>query len=206
MLGCMRPNTVLVHGVAVTESAWARILRTRSSLVWCPASNRFLFGRTVAVRGLLDASPDAWQHLALGTDSRLTGSADLLDEMRVATETAAVSADEVMRMVTIAAAGVLKLREGGRIATGSSADLAIISASRDRPADALLHSRRADIHCVTIGGRPVFGTRGFSRVFKARRVGCGVIRLDGEERIADIRLARWIARCPLQEPGVTSSS
>src|SRR5207249_4741084 len=41
-LGCLRENTVIVHGVALTSDDWARVAAARASLVWCPASNIFL--------------------------------------------------------------------------------------------------------------------------------------------------------------------
>src|SRR5205814_1065404 len=80
-LGCLAQNTVLVHGVAIDESGWTRVQAQRAALVWCPASNIFLFGRTADVRRRLDSGP---ARIALGTDSRLSGARDLLDELRVA--------------------------------------------------------------------------------------------------------------------------
>src|SRR5204862_8346648 len=45
-IGCLRDNTVIVHGVAMTRLQWVRLVETRAGLIWCPASNQFLFGRT----------------------------------------------------------------------------------------------------------------------------------------------------------------
>src|SRR5581483_9740809 len=74
-LGCLASNTVLVHGVAIDEAGWTRMHQRRAGLVWCPASNVFLFGRTAGVRRALDAGVC----MALGRDSRLSGARDLLD-------------------------------------------------------------------------------------------------------------------------------
>jgi cytosine/adenosine deaminase-related metal-dependent hydrolase len=43
-LGCLTPNTVMVHGVAVDEHGGRRVARAGGGFVWCPASNAFLFG------------------------------------------------------------------------------------------------------------------------------------------------------------------
>ena len=56
-LGCLKPNTVIVHGVAIDGDGWRRVAEAGAGLVWCPASNDFLFGRSVTVRELLDSAP-----------------------------------------------------------------------------------------------------------------------------------------------------
>ena len=54
-----------------------------------------MLGRTLDPRALADAG-----RLALGTDSRLTGSRDLLDELRVAAAEQRPAAAELLRLVT----------------------------------------------------------------------------------------------------------
>ena len=62
--------------------------------MWCPSSNQFLFETTADVRAFDDAD-----RLALGSDSRLSGERDLLDEMKVAHATRQLSAEGVARTV-----------------------------------------------------------------------------------------------------------
>jgi len=124
-LGCLKPNTVIVHGVAIDGNGWRRVARAGAGLVWCPASNIFLFGRTAAVRDLLDLDGRA-PLVALGTDSRVTGSRDLLDELRAARAAAPVSDDELLAMVTTSAAALLRQPRVGRIAVGGPADLIVL--------------------------------------------------------------------------------
>lgn len=201
-LGCLRENTVLVHGMAMTPAQWARVVASGAGLVWCPASNRFLFGRTLAVRELLDQSDRAPSHVCLGTDSRVTGARDLLDELRVASSVAAITAHELLRMVTTAPAGILRLADAGRLVPGARADLLVIPAHHDDEAAALLETRRADISLVAVGGRPMVAAPNLAAVFRARGRGARPIVVDGRDRIADARLARAIARCAIREPGV----
>jgi cytosine/adenosine deaminase-related metal-dependent hydrolase len=203
-LGCLRPGTVLVHGVALTEASWAHLLAAGASLVWCPGSNEFLFGRTIRARAFLDASPDAWSHLCLGSDSRVTGSRDLLDEMRAALAADAVTSLEVLRMVTTAAARVLKLPDAGRIAVGGPADLLVVPGTHDTAAETLAHLRRAEVALVAIDGRPVIAERRFCGLFAARGVEARPIAIDDTEHLAEAAFAREVARCSIQEPGVAS--
>ena len=201
-LGCLGANTVLVHGVTITPGEWRRILSKEASLVWCPASNAFLFGRTVPVRQLLDASERGGAHLCLGSDSRVTGARDLLDELRMASALAAVTPRELLRMVTTAAADVLRLSDAGRLFPGGSADLIVIPAKRDDPAEALLETSRRDLVLVVIGGRPLVGAPALAEVFRARRISATSIVVDDAWRLAASPLVRAIAACPIREPGV----
>jgi cytosine/adenosine deaminase-related metal-dependent hydrolase len=203
-LGCLRPGTVLVHGVALTEGEWRRLLELGVSLVWCPASNAFLFGTTIPARTFLDASPDAWSHLCLGSDSRVTGSRDLLEEMRAALAADSVTAFEILRMVTVAPARILKLPEAGEIAVGHPADLLVVPGAHDTAAETLANAARSDLWCVAISGRPMIADRRFCGMFAARGVEARPITIDDTEHVAEAALARAIARCPIQEPGVAS--
>jgi cytosine/adenosine deaminase-related metal-dependent hydrolase len=200
-LGCLRPNTVIVHGIAMTDRDWQRVLERGASLVWCPASNNFLFGSTAGVRAHLDANGQSWRHICLGSDSRISGSRDLLDELRIAAARG-ISAEELLRMVTEVAARILRLADAGRIALGLPADLVVLPPIGSALADALVRSARRDVALVTIGGRPVLGCPTLSAVFVARRTPAQPVSIDGAERLVSCRLAHAIARCPIAEPGV----
>ncbi|HJZ78387.1 MAG TPA: amidohydrolase family protein [Vicinamibacterales bacterium] len=124
-LGCLKPNTVIVHGVAIDGSGWRRVAQAGAGLVWCPASNEFLFGRTAPIRELLDLNGQA-PAIALGTDSRVTGSRDLLDELRVARDAEGVRPEELFAMVTTSAAALLHQPRIGRLSVGGVADLVML--------------------------------------------------------------------------------
>ena len=201
-LGCLRSNTVVVHGVAWTPGDWARVVARGASLIWCPASNLFLFGRTTPVPEFLDSDTAAGSRICLGSDSRVTGARDLIDELRVAAAATPTDSNALLRMVTTAPAGILKLRDSGRIVVGGPADLLVVPPNDKGPAEALLATSRRDVLLVTIAGRPVVGSPALRPVFGARRTAMRSIAVDGVERLAESRLARAIARCPIAEPGV----
>jgi cytosine/adenosine deaminase-related metal-dependent hydrolase len=202
-LGCLAPNTVLIHGVAIDADGWRRVARTGAGLVWCPASNAFLFGRTVAVGRLLASAEGASAAVALGTDSRLTGSRDLLDELRAAHATGGVGAPALLSMVTARAAAMLRQPRAGAIAVGAPADLVVvpIRGAAD-PGSALLAARRRDLGFVAVGGRPLVGSAVFAPAFRARGATPRPIEVDDAPKVADAGLVRRISGCPISEPGV----
>jgi cytosine/adenosine deaminase-related metal-dependent hydrolase len=200
-LGCLKPNTVIIHGVAIDDEGWRRVAANRTSFVWCPASNFFLFGRTAAMTELL-RNPER-PRVAIGTDSRITGARDLLDELRVARSAAPLTAAELLAMVTRDAADILRQSRAGRIAPGLPADFVVLPPLAASAAETLLESTRRTVRLVMVGGRPVVGDRDFAdAVFVARRVAARPLAVDGTSKLADASLVRRIEGCPIQEPGV----
>jgi cytosine/adenosine deaminase-related metal-dependent hydrolase len=199
--GCLRANTVLVHGVAVRAQRWGELFERGVSLTWCPSSNQFLFGRTLCAPCLLDV-PGARGRVCLGTDSRLTGAGDLLDELRIA-RAEGVAADDLFAMVTSSAADILRRADAGRLTVGAPADLLVLSGPVGSAGEALLRSTRADVALVTIGGTPLIAEPALAAVFNRRCMHQRAIIVDGRERTAQAWLARRIERCALREPGVS---
>lgn len=203
-LGGLKANTVIVHGVAIDGNGWRRVARAGAGLVWCPASNVFLFGETAGVHALI-ASADGRVTVALGTDSRVTGSRDLLDELRAAREAAPLSPDALFRMVTRDAAALLRQSRAGRLAVGLPADLMVIPPLAGEPGAALLQAERRDVQLVTVEGRPLVGNPEFAAVFLARKVSPRPLCVDAVRKIADSALVRRITGCPIAEPGVSAA-
>jgi len=202
-LGCLKPNTVIVHGVAIDENGWRRVARTGAGLVWCPASNAFLFGETALVEPLVAGSDEARVTVALGTDSRVTGSRDLPDELREAKKALPVAPKLLLRMVTSEAAKLLRQPRAGRLAVGAPADLVVLPALAEDAGASLLQTTRCDVRLVVVDGRPLVGDPDFAPVFKARKVAVRPLRVDASPKVGDSGLVRRIAGCPIAEPGVS---
>jgi cytosine/adenosine deaminase-related metal-dependent hydrolase/ubiquinone/menaquinone biosynthesis C-methylase UbiE len=142
-------RTVLVHGLGLDDAGLALLRSVHASLIWCPTSNTFLFGRTLA-----STTINAFTSVALGNDSPLTASGDLLDEIRFAHEVLGMNADSLYRMTTLEAARILRLRNGeGRLDTGSRADFIAVRDTGASPAERLLSLSWRDVQLVVIGGR-----------------------------------------------------
>jgi cytosine/adenosine deaminase-related metal-dependent hydrolase len=149
-LGLVGPRTVLVHAIAATPPQQRRLAESRTAVVWCPASNLRLYGRTAPIAGMKrDVA------IALGTDSTLSGPAHLLDELRAARDTGFASPGELLRMVTTDAARVFGFDEArGRLGLGSPADILVVPDTGGSPADVLLDAALSGVALVAVRGRP----------------------------------------------------
>lgn len=85
-MGVLKENTFIVHGISAD---WELMNSQGASLIWCPSSNLYMFNKTAEV--------SKFNKVFLGTDSTLTGSPTLLDEMRVAAQF--ISKKEIFEMV-----------------------------------------------------------------------------------------------------------
>ena len=195
-LGCLTPNTVLIHGVAFCKTAADRVLNAGAGLVWCPSSNEFLFKRTADVRAFDDAD-----RLALGSDSRLSGEGDLLDELKVAHATRQLSAEGLARTVTSGAARLLRLRSAGRVATAAKADITIIRPLAACPYDSLVSASRSDIRMTMINGKPCVGDPALAAAFEATSVTAMPASVDGADRLVASWIGRRVLQMQLQEKG-----
>ena len=147
-LGILGSGTVIVHGIALSAPQRQRLAETGTSVVWCPASNLRLYGRTAPIAELKGHTP-----LALGTDSTLTGSPTLLDELRAAAATSLATADELLSMVTADSARIFGLRGRGKIKEGAFADLTVLPEAGKGAGETLMAARPADLALVMVEGR-----------------------------------------------------
>lgn len=195
-LGCLAENTVLIHGVAFCSAAAERVLAAGAGLVWCPSSNQFLFGATADVRAFDDAD-----RLALGSDSRLSGAGDLLDELQAAHATHQLSAEGLCRTVLSGAARLLRLPAAGRLAPGLPADLTILKPIESNPYDTLVGACRTDIRLTMVDGRACVGEPDLRRVFEATGVSPMTAVLDATPRLLASWIGKHVQQMQLQEPG-----
>ena len=145
-IGLLQENTVLIHCIAIEQDATGKFYNGKFSVVWCPESNMFMFGRTAPVEKMKDKI-----RVAIGTDSMMTGSATLLDEMRASEKTHKVTSVEIMNMVTRNAAAIFNLPVP-EIQTGRPADLFIVKAGVDDYVQNLLTVNPSDIVLVMVNG------------------------------------------------------
>jgi cytosine/adenosine deaminase-related metal-dependent hydrolase len=194
-LGCLAGNTVLVHGAGLTEVDIERVIACGAAVVWCPSSNLSMLGRTLDPRRLLDAG-----RLALGSDSRLTGARDLLDELRVAAAHGDLTPPELLRLVTASASSILRLPSVGGLHAGQQADLLVLRDRGGDPYHALLDISRADIRAVVRAGAPALADPDFAAWFAACAIETVPATLDGRPKL----LARALARPEVValEPGL----
>ena len=190
-LGCVGSNTLLVHGVALDEARRARLAAAGAGLIWCPSSNLRLFGATAAVADLVSCG-----RVALGTDSRLSGSRDLLDEIRVASDVGGFDERTLESLVTEASARLLRLKDRGMLVPGARADLLVLPSRVS-----LSRAARRDIRFVMAAGTMRYGDQRYAELLmpESERV---AVRIDDHEKIVDRRLGTVLSAANASEPGV----
>jgi cytosine/adenosine deaminase-related metal-dependent hydrolase/ubiquinone/menaquinone biosynthesis C-methylase UbiE len=193
-------RTVLIHGLAIPPDSIAKINKRGAAVVICPSSNEFLFGCVPALELLLSIAK-----LALGSDSPLTATGDLLDELRFAFDRVGLREDELYRMVTSAPAQILRLKRGeGGLVPGSTADFI---ATQDRgisPAATLAKMSSQDVELVVRAGRIFLASDTiFQRLHQTARAGLELLVVDGERRWIRAPLARLFREAaPVMSDGV----
>lgn len=192
-LGCLQGNTVIVHGVGFTASDHAHMQAAGAGLIWCPSSNLFLFGQTAAVGEAIASG-----RVALGSDSRLTGKRDLLDELIAARQIADLDEQSIRNLVILNSARLLRLTDRGEIKTGNAADLAIFPAGAGPG-----YARRRDVRLVVVRGQARYGDPAFLAAFDSSGQPATSIRVDGRNKLLASSIAMRIRRSTISEPGVT---
>jgi cytosine/adenosine deaminase-related metal-dependent hydrolase len=194
-LGCLGPNSLIVHGVALDHARRVRLERAAAGLIWCPTSNLRLFGTTAEVADLARRG-----RVALGTDSRLSGARDLLAELRVAREVSGLDEETLESLVTENGAALLQLTDRGLLKVGYRADLVILSARVP-----LSRATRADVRLVMFGGSARFGERVYAQTL-APSVQWAEVRVDGVPKVLESNLHAALCGALANEPGLELSN
>ncbi len=194
-LGCLAANSVLIHGVGLSKHDVDCVIAAGAAVVWCPASNLALLGRTIDPRRLCVAG-----RLALGSDSRLSGERDLLAELRGVALRDELSPRQLLGLVTSAASRILRLPLHGNLAPGSHANLVIVEDRGADEAHSLVGIERNQIRAVVRDGVPRIADPDFADWFAAAGVETVSVMLDGKPKL----LARDLAGPTLMamEPGL----
>jgi len=183
-LGCLAPHSVLVHGVGLSERDMDRVIERGAGVVWCPTSNQRLLGRTLDPRRLSEAG-----RLALGTDSRLSGSRDLLEELRHVMARCELSQRDVLRLVTTDASRMLRMPWRGSLQAGAHADLVIVEDRGGHEEASLLGIERSQLRAVVRGGLPRIADPDFASWFDVAGVETVAVTLDGRPKLLAKSLA-----------------
>lgn len=145
--GLLNYKTVIVHGIAISKEDIEELEKSRASLVWCPASNYFMFSTTAPIGRLKTKI-----RTALGSDSTMTGSTTLLDEMKVALNSRLADEKEIFEMVTKQPANIYNLKSA-IIGAGYPADLLISRKKHNDYYKNLIELSPADIIMTVVDGK-----------------------------------------------------
>jgi cytosine/adenosine deaminase-related metal-dependent hydrolase len=176
-LGGIDERTVAVHAVAINKQDIELFVRRRVSVIWCPSSNTYLFGRTTPVQALA-----ARVAVALGTDSSLSGGISLFDELRVAKALSSFSSQQLFAMVTAVPRSIFNLPfDAGALQENGRADLFVISAAGEDPYDGLIGCNPGDIRFLVSRGRVLLSDTAAGWQDRAVKKPFGVV-LNGKEK------------------------
>ena len=138
--------------------------------------------------------------MALGTDSRLSGSGDLLDELHVAGELDAVDEATLESLVTRDSARLLRLPDRGELRAGARADILILPARTK-----LTAARRAEVRLVLSDGIVRYGDADCARR-AAPHAQLTEVRVDGRPKLLDSHIAQALSRARVREFGLEFAS
>jgi hypothetical protein len=156
----MEPPTALIHGIAALASDVEPLRADQTRLIWSPRSNISLYGNTAPVT-LYDA---LGVPIALGTDWVVSGSMNLLRELKCAdsfntTYLAKHFSDgDLWRMVTYNAAWSAGVSDFvGALKPGYAADITIFDGATSKDYRAVIDAGVEDVVLVLRGGTVLYG-------------------------------------------------
>lgn len=157
----------LIHGVGLDSRDISRLGELDVTLIWSPRSNLSLYDETADITALLRANV----RIAIGTDWSISGSYNMLEELRCADElfgsgsnSRALSSAALWLMATENGAYSLGLEAvTGKLAAGLAADIMVFRRQSDDPFNDLLRATAKEVVATFVDGQLLSGNReGFS--------------------------------------------
>jgi len=167
----LNPKGAIIHGVSLSNTDFQAMARNGTALVWSPRSNQELYGQTANIHAALDAGVE----IALAPDWAITGSSNILDELKVAERWnqeqlgGRLTDRQLVDMVTAMPARIAGIDdEVGTIKAGLRADILVINGDHNDPYRTVIDATEADVQLVFINGVPLYGDRTFMEHFWKR--------------------------------------
>ena len=156
-MNLLLPQTVIIHGTALTESQLHELAGAGAKLVWSPQSNLRLYAATTQAK----RAREVGVALGLGADWVPSGSMSTLDELRVARHQLALQGapDDpraLVGMVTWDAARIAGL--AGRLGDLQPAcpPTCVLERCHEDPWESVLRSHPSAVQLVMIGGNIIY--------------------------------------------------
>jgi 5-methylthioadenosine/S-adenosylhomocysteine deaminase len=164
----LNPKGVVIHGIPLRPTDFHVMSQNGTSLVWSPRSNLELYGATADIKAALDAGVE----IALAPDWAVTGSSNMLNELKVAALWNSerlgnrITDKQLIDMATSIPAHIAGIDdEVGAIKVGLRADLVVINGDHNNPYRAVIDATAAKVDLVFINGVPLYGDRIFMKHF-----------------------------------------
>jgi cytosine/adenosine deaminase-related metal-dependent hydrolase len=179
-----QPQSAFIHAAALDAGNYLTMALKGTSMIWSPRSNIRLYGDTARVT----VAARLGVRIALGTDWTLSGSMNLLRELRCADQLNAnylggyFSDEQLWRMVTADAAHVTASDGAlGTLAPGKLADLAIFDGRSHQDYRAVIAADPADVVLVLRAGTVLYGD---APLVSSLTTGCDSVDVCGAAKSA----------------------
>ncbi|MDD3051618.1 MAG: amidohydrolase family protein [Candidatus Cloacimonetes bacterium] len=147
-------NTLIIHGISLSDKEIEKCAETGTSINWCPSSNYFLIGKTINI----DKCIESGVNIVLGTDSTLTGSVNLFAEMRFIVENFPhISCKQIYKMVSANAEKALYLDKGSSTLHDNEENILILRRKESDEFKNLVMADMDDIELFIFRSIPLFG-------------------------------------------------
>jgi 5-methylthioadenosine/S-adenosylhomocysteine deaminase len=171
------PALAAIHCTALSPKHFDIMSQFGVSLIWSPLHDYSLYGVTADVR----AAREAGVRIGLGASWTVTGSKNLLAELKVArsasdVQDASITDHGLVAAVTRDAAAILGWDAAlGSLEPGKRADILVLEGTRGSPYQQLLRASEVDVRLVVVEGTPRLGRSALmkqhARKAESRRVG-----------------------------------
>lgn len=159
-VGILGARTGLVHGIGLKAPDVALVAQTGTSLVWSPRSNVSLYGDTAAI----PLYQRLGVNIALGTDWTISGSMNLLRELKCADSlnqtrfNNTLTDAQLWRTVTAGSADATSTSMRiGRLAAGRLGDVAIYRLKASGFHRSVIDAEAQDVVATIRGGKVLYG-------------------------------------------------
>ena len=165
-LNLLQPNTLLIHGIALTKDQIKECADAGTSICWCPDSNYYLIGETLDI----DACLEYGVNIVLGTDSTMSGGINLLEEIRFAHQKFPhIPMKEIYKMISTNAVNALKLTDEYGTIEEKTSNLLLIKKQDEDPFRNILKTYMEDIDLLMYRGVPIYGSTKFLDEFNINK-------------------------------------
>jgi 5-methylthioadenosine/S-adenosylhomocysteine deaminase len=130
-------------------------------------------------------------NVCLGTDSPMSGSVNMFEEIFIAkkyfetTYGVELNSRTLFNMLTKNPARAFSLPKLGAIEPGNLADFIIVNGDKSQPYDVIHSMNYEDIMLVVINGRPKYGDESFIPLFEALDVPFQKVKVDSFRKVVE---------------------
>lgn len=173
----LKPNTLIIHGICLTPQELGEIRKVNASICWCPGSNLYLIGKTLDIHTCLEKGVN----VVIGTDSTLTGSLNLFEEIRFAHKHFPdIDSRDLYQMVTTNASKALFIHDKALL--DKHQNVVLLSHKKENIFDNVLYQEFDDIHLMVQRGIPIYGDLAFMEYMNVNESDYFVFKIGQKEK------------------------